>query len=123
MVHCFLAKIALVLKDGQHDAKLFPEVPERPKEDLTNETHTTLWANEWKLFYIIKLMDIWINLNRKSQHDLFLGFFFEEKFCLTNLFNFSEEAIKNVDKDYPFDMVYLYFQKAFSNVPHPKTLK
>lgn len=53
----------------------------------------------------------------------FLVFFFKEKLCLTNLFYFSEEAIKNVDKEYPFDTVYLHFQKTFSNVPHPKTFK
>lgn len=43
MVHCFLPKIALVLEDGQHDAKFFfSEVPKRPKEDLTNEPHNPL---------------------------------------------------------------------------------
>lgn len=49
--------------------------------------------------------------------------FFEAKFGLTNLFTFSEAAMKNVAKEYHFVTVYLYFQKAFSHVPRPKTLK
>lgn len=66
---------------------------------------------------------MWINMNRE-QSTLFASCeFFTENLCLANLFNFSEEAIKNVDKEYPFDMVYLYFQKAVSNAPHPNTLK
>lgn len=42
MVHCFLPKITLVQEDGQHDAKFFSQVPERPKEDLTSEPHNPL---------------------------------------------------------------------------------
>lgn len=49
--------------------------------------------------------------------------FFKEKLCLTNLFSFSEKAINYVDTEYPFDMVYLHFQTASSNVLQPKTLK
>lgn len=67
-------------------------------------------------------MDMWTNTNREES-TLFSVGFFTENLCLANLFNFSEEAIKNVEKDYPFDMVYLHFQKASSNVPHPKMLK
>lgn len=66
---------------------------------------------------------MWMNMNREELTLFVSCGFFTENLCLTDLFNFSEEAIKNVDKEYLFDMVYLYFQKAFSNVPHPKTLK
>lgn len=44
-------------------------------------------------------------MNRKSQHYLLVDFVLKEKLFLTNLFNFSEETIKNVDKEYSFDML------------------
>lgn len=52
-------------------------------------------------------------MNRKSQHYLLVDFVLKEKLFLTNLFNFSEEAIKNVDKEYSFDMV-SFFSKRHS---------
>lgn len=64
-----------------------------------------------------------MNMNREESRLFVSCGFFTENLCLANLFNFSEEAIKNVDKEYPFDMFYLYFQKSFSNIPDPKTLK
>jgi len=105
---------------------MMPNLFQKFQRDLRKTqpmSHTTLWASQWKLFYIIKLMDIWINIHRKESTGFVSLVFFKEKLCLTNLFDFSEGAIKNVDKRCPFDMVYLYFPKAFSNVPHSKTPK
>lgn len=99
----------------------FSEIPDRCKEDLINEPHNTLG----------KLVEIILNNKVRGHMDkneyrkvnMICLFVFKEKLCLMNLFNFSEKAINYVDMEYPFDMVYLHFQTASSNVLQPKTLK
>ena len=39
--------------------------------------------------------------------------------CLTNLLEFHEKVLDNIDKGIPVDVIYLDFSKAFDKVSHP----
>ena len=51
------------------------------------------------------------NLIKSSQHGFRKG-----RSCTTNLLDFLEKVIKNVDQNIPMDIIYLDFSKAFDKV-------
>jgi len=55
------------------------------------------------------------NLIGDSQHG-----FRNNKSCLTNLLEFSEKVMENLDEGCPVDIIYLDFSKAFDKVPHKR---
>jgi ribonuclease P/MRP protein subunit RPP40 len=42
--------------------------------------------------------------------------------CLTNLLIILEEVSEYTDSEYPVDVLYLHFQKAFDKVPHQRLI-
>ncbi|KAL7630702.1 UNVERIFIED_CONTAM: hypothetical protein RMT77_019088 [Armadillidium vulgare] len=57
-------------------------------------------------------------LLNNSQHG-----FRKNRSCLTNLLEFFNEVINNVDNHKSYDVIYLDFQKAFDTVPHQRLLE
>jgi len=57
------------------------------------------------------------NLVKKFSHG-----FVENRSCLTNLLVFMEEVTNYLNMEYPMDVIYLDFQKAFDKVPHRRLI-
>ena len=57
-------------------------------------------------------------LINESQHG-----FRHEKSCLTNLLEYLEYAVNEIDTADPVDVIYLEFQKAFDKVSHRRLLQ
>ena len=60
-----------------------------------------------------------------KQHKLILDSqhgFRPRRSCLSNLLIFLEEVTSYIDKEYPVDVIYLDFSKAFDTVPHRRLI-
>ena len=57
------------------------------------------------------------NLIYDSQHG-----FRQKRSCLTNLLEFMEIILKNIDSSEPVDVIFLDLQKAFDKVPHKRLI-
>ena len=58
------------------------------------------------------------NLLNESQHG-----FISKRSCLTNYLQFIETVTDYVDHEYPVDVIFLDFKKAFDKVPHGRLTK
>ena len=57
------------------------------------------------------------NILRLSQHGFLPG-----KSCVTNLIEYLEALLKQLDNGHAVDVIYLDFAKAFDKVPHQRLL-
>jgi len=110
---------------GWKIANVTPIFKKGTKLDSGNYRPVSLTSHIGKLIESL-IRDTMINhlsqnrLINESQH----GFTFRhKKSCLTNLLEYLEYVVNQIDAGDPVDVIYLDFQKAFDKVPHRRLLQ
>jgi len=104
-------------------ANVTPIFKKGTKLDSGNNRPVSLTSRTGKLLESL-IRDAMINhviqnrLINESQHG-----FRHKKSCLTNLLEYLEYVVNQIDAGDPIDVIYLNFQKAFDKVPHRRLLQ